>query len=543
MYAPFSSLAFVVPLLAAGLCASIIAHLWQRREELGVAWLIALAGSVGVLNTGAAWGSLLAREAMILDLARFSAVMAITAALAWLGFALAYSGLATHTVKGSWVAAMSLLGGGLGLAVVLSGSELLVSGVTPVSGFAGRVRWLLEPGAGSGLALWLGSSGLGLATLIILTHLGQSPGHWPQRLAVLAAPILLGAGVALTRSGEGVALFGAEPLPIAAALATAAVCHVLIGDQPVGAEPVARSTVVEEMKDPVLVLGRDGSIVDLNRSARDQLGLELRGPLPFEVATLWATSWDSRERGVTPPPSRLELDLVYGTRAVFELTMTPLGPRAGRNRTVLVLRDITERERMEQELRRASESLRFLANTDGLTGLTNRRRFEERLHEEVERAQRYGRPLALVLLDLDHFKTVNDTWGHPAGDRVLRGTSDTIQSVLREMDVAGRIGGEELAVLLPETDEAGALALAERLRAEIKEAVHRSEHQRPGHVSARLGGPWSGVGEEHDAHTLLSIADQALYEAKVGGRDRVVSKQVAAPVGADRLTVSCGVLR
>ena len=296
-------------------------------------------------------------------------------------------------------------------------------------------------------------------------------------------------------------------------------------------EPVARSAVVEEMDDAVLVLGRDGSIVDVNRAAREQLGLEVRGPLPFQIATLWAASWDTRERGLSQPSTRLELELVYGNQAVFELTMTPLGPRAGRNRTVLVLRDITERERMERELRKATDSLRFLANTDGLTGLANRRRFEERLREEVERAHRYRRPLALVLLDLDHFKTVNDTWGHPAGDRVLRGTALAIQSVLREMDVAGRIGGEELAVLLPEADEAGALTLAERLRLKIKEAVHRSDDGQPFHVTASLGVTWLEEGQEHDAEVLLSTGDQALYEAKVGGRDRVVSKQVTGRVG------------
>lgn len=529
MYAPALGLAFVVPVLAAGLCASVLAHLWQRKDELGVPWLLAMAAAVGVLNAATAWGSLLAAGSVPPGVARFSGAMEVTAALAWFGFALVYSGHATHAARVSWILAAGLLGTGLGLGSLLAGSDLLVAAAPPASLVSGAASSLLGPGFAAGPAFWLGWSGLGLGTLIVLTQLGQSPGHWPQRLAVVAGPALLGLGVTLSQAatGDGVALLGAAAFPASAALATAMVAHALIGDRPAGAEPVARSAVVEEMEDPVVVLGRDGSIVDLNRTARERLGLEIRGPLPFEVATHWAASWDSRERGVTQPPSRLELELVYGTRAIFELTMTPLGPRAGRSRTVLVLRDITERERMERELRRATESLRFLANTDGLTGLTNRRRFEERLHEEVERAQRYGRPLALVLLDLDHFKTVNDTWGHPAGDRVLRGTSETIRSVLREMDVAGRLGGEELAVILPETDEAGALALAERLRVEIKEAVHRSDDQQPFHVTASLGITWLEVGEEHDTETLLSTADQALYEAKVGGRDRVVSKPVA----------------
>jgi diguanylate cyclase (GGDEF)-like protein/PAS domain S-box-containing protein len=335
----------------------------------------------------------------------------------------------------------------------------------------------------------------------------------------------------LPSAADGRLAVGADPVAVASALATWLVAHVLIGDQPTGAEPVARSAVVEEMEDAVLVLGRDGSIVDLNRTARDRLGFEVRGPLPVQIGTLWASTVESLRRGGTRPAERVELELVYGTRATFELTMTPLGPRAGRNRTVLVLRDVTERDRMEQELRRATESLRFLANTDSLTGLANRRRFEERLREEVERAHRYERPLSLVLIDLDHFKTVNDTWGHPAGDRVLRGTAEVLQSVLREMDVAGRLGGEELAILLPETDEAGARSLADRLRREIKETEHRSDDDQPFHVTASVGIAWLAVGAEHDAEALFSTADQALYEAKGGGRDRVVTKAIGSRVG------------
>lgn len=531
MYAAPSGPTFFIALMAMGLCAWIVVHLWGSRDELGAPWLLAMVGSVGMVNAASAWGSVLARESMVLDLTRFAAVMEVTASLAWLGFALAYSGLTTQAVRGSRILATVLLGTGLCLGALLSGSDLLVAGVTPISEVTGQVSWLAEPGSATNLALWLGWSGLGLATLIILAHLAQSPGHWAQRVTVLAAPACLGVGVILSSVGESLPLLGGDQLPAAAALASALVAHVLIGDRPAGAEPVARSAVVEEMDDAVLVLGRDGSIVDVNRAAREQLGLEVRGPLPFQIGTLWAASWDTRERGVSQLSERMELELVYGNQAVFELTMTPLGPRAGRNRTVLVLRDITEREQMERELRRATASLRFLANTDGLTGLANRRRFEERLREEVERAQRYQRPLALVLLDLDHFKTVNDTWGHPAGDRVLRRTALAMQSVLREMDVAGRIGGEELAVLLPETDEAGALALAERLRLNIKGAVHRSDDDQPFHVTASLGVTWLEVGEEHDAEVLMSTGDQGLYEAKVGGRDRVVSKQVPTGVG------------
>src|SRR5207237_8526449 len=113
---------------------------------------------------------------------------------------------------------------------------------------------------------------------------------------------------------------------------------------------------------------------------------------------------------------------------------------------------------------RLYEQTERLATTDGLTGLLNRRTFSAMLEKRLREAQRYRRPLSLLLLDIDHFKKVNDTHGHPAGDAVLRGVARPAQKAARDTDVAARYGGEEMALILPETDARGALAIAERLR-------------------------------------------------------------------------------
>lgn len=166
------------------------------------------------------------------------------------------------------------------------------------------------------------------------------------------------------------------------------------------------------------------------------------------------------------------------------------------------------------------------ADHDSLTGVHNRRNFEERLKDEVKRHGRYNLPLSLVMLDLDHFKRVNDTWGHIIGDRVLQSAARIIEKTIRGSDYCARYGGEEFAVLLPHTDLESATLLAERLRSAM--CGHEQEAGQARFTTtcslgvACLDG--SGTGSPHD---LVSGADAALYEAKAAGRNRVaVSRSV-----------------
>ncbi|HEX6648075.1 MAG TPA: diguanylate cyclase [Pyrinomonadaceae bacterium] len=158
------------------------------------------------------------------------------------------------------------------------------------------------------------------------------------------------------------------------------------------------------------------------------------------------------------------------------------------------------------------------AFTDHLTGLANRRRFERQLEREVGRVQRFDRPFSLLMIDIDSFKNVNDTFGHDAGDEAIRRISKVLCEGTRGIDLAARIGGEEFAVLLVETNKEGGFEVAERLRTAIKAL----EIPRAGRVTASFG-----VAEcPSDAQTaaeILKAADIALYEAKRNGRDQVVA--------------------
>jgi diguanylate cyclase (GGDEF)-like protein len=210
-------------------------------------------------------------------------------------------------------------------------------------------------------------------------------------------------------------------------------------------------------------------------------------------------------------------------------------------RTALDGRDETGRlgQRLDELIAGMQETQR-LSVTDPLTGLGNRRRLAEELHLEIERASRFGRTLGVLALDLDHFKAVNDRYGHRAGDAVLIETAARIRSALREVDMAFRQGGEEFVVLLPETDIAGSMTAAQRVGA----AVRNAAFPLVGHSAFETVGVTISVGvavfprHAQNGVDLLDAADQALYGAKAAGRNTVVlagstgtGSDITRPVG------------
>src|SRR6185503_11249199 len=158
---------------------------------------------------------------------------------------------------------------------------------------------------------------------------------------------------------------------------------------------------------------------------------------------------------------------------------------------------------------------------DGLTGLYNRRAFDEMLGREMARHERQSGRMALLLLDIDHFKSLNDTLGHLAGDAALRHVARVVLQALRKGDLPARYGGEEFAAILPATDESGALKLAERVRKALEAGQTVFEGARIA-VTASFGtAVWPADGQEIDS--LVAAADRALYAAKEAGRNRVVA--------------------
>jgi two-component system cell cycle response regulator len=163
--------------------------------------------------------------------------------------------------------------------------------------------------------------------------------------------------------------------------------------------------------------------------------------------------------------------------------------------------------------------LEELATTDGLTGLLNKRALTDMGHQKLKSAARFGRPLSLLVCDIDHFKKVNDTHGHDVGDLVIKGFADVLKRVKRDTDAVGRFGGEEFVVVSEETDERGATQLAERIRSELAATVFPTELG-PLSVTCSVGvAPFPAAGQTWEA--LFKATDDALYASKRGGRNRV----------------------
>jgi two-component system cell cycle response regulator len=175
---------------------------------------------------------------------------------------------------------------------------------------------------------------------------------------------------------------------------------------------------------------------------------------------------------------------------------------------------------MAEMLEKNQTELKALAVRDGLTGLFNHREFYRRLEEEIERVRRYQHPCSLLMLDIDHFKKINDTYGHQAGDRALRILANWIRSEVRPTDQVFRYGGEEFAIILPETPETEALKVAERIRKGVSECAITLVNGEELYVTMSFGVAMFSNDAE-SAEELVSHADRALYGAKDAGRNRV----------------------
>ncbi len=193
---------------------------------------------------------------------------------------------------------------------------------------------------------------------------------------------------------------------------------------------------------------------------------------------------------------------------------------------VLELKESKEKsERFARELQEANAKLEQLAFKDGLTGIFNHRYFQEILDKEMARAKRYGHPLGLLLFDIDYFKKVNDSYGHPAGDKVLINLAQQISNTIRPSDIIARYGGEEFAVILPETKGSGLKVFAERLRRCAANLTTSTENG-PIQVTISCGGALLSPTDSINKQNFIDIVDRALYQSKDKGRNRVTVLQL-----------------
>jgi diguanylate cyclase (GGDEF)-like protein/PAS domain S-box-containing protein len=256
---------------------------------------------------------------------------------------------------------------------------------------------------------------------------------------------------------------------------------------------------------------------------------------PEDVPIVVAAIERNLSIGVIPTPTAARIRKKDGTFTWLEVTVRVARHSATGEATesVLVMRDISERKLLE-------EKLSALALIDGLTGLANRRAFDEVLEREWKRTLRESSQISLLLLDIDFFKQFNDRYGHQVGDDCLRTVASAITRVVRSTDVVARYGGEEIAIVLPSSDTTGAVETAEKVRAAIEalRITHEGNLETGGWVTASIGVATALArqgGTMRMPESLLLAADNALYKAKHEGRNRVATALLIAPAEASKI--------
>ncbi|MCC6147832.1 MAG: diguanylate cyclase [Anaerolineaceae bacterium] len=351
-----------------------------------------------------------------------------------------------------------------------------------------------------------------LASLLFLTRYLQSGSLYRSQVGIVLVGASLPLGANLLSFFAIISIPIHEIIPLVFGASNLIIAWALYRYHLFELAPVARDFLFEHMPEGILALDQSGRILDLNPTAECILASKKSAVLGRSISDFppFETSWFNRGSG------RREIALQQGGLAtLYEIQSSLIGePTSGSAVHLVILRDIQDRKRAESQLQ-------HLAITDSLTGVHNRRQVLFLATCELARACETHLPLSLILLDVDHFKSVNDTTGHQAGDRTLEGLTYLISEDLGKQDIFGRYGGDEFLIVLPETNLEAALRVAERLRKRT-EKFSVPARSAPVCVTISMGVTTAQPGRPCDLDTLLEQADKALYQAKSAGRNQVV---------------------
>jgi diguanylate cyclase (GGDEF)-like protein/PAS domain S-box-containing protein len=272
-------------------------------------------------------------------------------------------------------------------------------------------------------------------------------------------------------------------------------------------------TIIMGSNEGMVVTDNEGKIVLVNQAAELLLGKTAEAIIEGGFLAMLDDPERMKRRLDAPVTSSDPEIVLYNQRflAVYAATIHSANGRLTGH--AALLRDMTEEKRLENMLRQ-------LSNSDALTGLHNRRYLDESLAQEFRRAVHAGRPLSILMFDIDHFKKFNDTFGHDQGDRVLKAFAATATACVRDLDIACRYGGEEFMIIATETDQHGAMTLAERIRVAVEQMVVDGLH-----VTTSIGVAGLLETRAETPTQLVELADAALYRAKEAGRNRTMQTE------------------
>jgi diguanylate cyclase (GGDEF)-like protein/PAS domain S-box-containing protein len=512
------------PLLAALVCVGAYFRLLKKRRVPGIYAVLALLAAVLFWSATDFLGTLVTDLGLKQVIGRFSYLGVVLVPVTWFAFAVSYTRrqMRLPPIMLNVICVIPLLTIGLVMSNDWHGLIWASSWLIEANGYIGLINepgpWFYAYGIYAYLLIVIG-------TTILAWSISQTTGELKPVLAVVFTPLVVCVANLFSFSPINPSPWF-DTTMLGFVIAAMILDGGLLRYGVLDTIPVVRDSVVEQLSDGVVVINCEGMIIDINPSA-----LEVFGTSRAKVSNKSITHYVKTVPLETLLAKRRQNLEVSKDDMAFEISISSLDASSPEADVVLVFRDVTARRKAEQDLRQVQDELVRLAHTDYLTGLHNRRFFMQRLEEECERVRRHGSNLSVLLFDLDHFKLVNDTCGHDLGDRVLKRVAKVTMDVKRITDVAARIGGEEFALLLPETDQRGAVQLAQRLREsvaeleikELEEAVDDGG-QRP-RVTTSVGVATVGVSSD-DIDNVLNYADEALYKAKNSGRNAVCCAEI-----------------
>jgi diguanylate cyclase (GGDEF)-like protein len=431
--------------------------------------------------------------------------------------------------RGLLIAGLTLVAAFDACAVFNPGHLFYVS-ITPIPLDRGVPLYVRGP-------LWYGFVALLFAeTLATIAYTAaRQRGRSPRRRRIYLGTILIPVAPMITGAVDalGIVHFGADPSPSSFLISAPILAWLLTRNQLCDPMPIARSALLDVLPDAVIVLDASGCVAEANPAARRLPGMPARlAGAPTSALADWSRPIAAalEHRAGAPMMAKIPLD----PPRYYELTATSLEEDGIVCGALLVLRDMTRRETTESRLRTAlgelndqlTENLRLQgelrgeARRDPLTNLLNRRALDESLPALLADAARAVRPFAAVMIDIDHFKMINDQFGHGVGDQVLQAFARRLESLSRPGDVLFRVGGEEFLALLPNTRLGDALELARRWLGDVRAGVQVDERLIHLTFSAGIA---AATGSAIAPGQLIAHADAAAYRAKREGRDRIVA--------------------
>lgn len=368
-----------------------------------------------------------------------------------------------------------------------------------------------------------------LSVLAVGFQFTRSRFHLSHLLTITFFPVAAGLAYLLPNNAFPFLPEAVNPVIFSTTIGLAAFTCSLLWSQFLEVRPIARELVLNLLPDAMAVVSSSGIVLDCNtqfahlldREVRTTVGNSLTDHLPASAWTLV---------GTLEATKKLELEVNDSLR-IFEVHLASVDLRGKHGEVLMLLRDTTEQTLAHQQLKESQAELHALnielarlSNTDALTGLRNRRYFLDQLGQEYERSARLDQSFAMLSIDLDDFKSINDNYGHATGDQALISAARAMEQQCRAVDTLARVGGEEFMVILLGINDAELERVAERFRKAIAETLVRPSDNSEFGLTASIGA--AHIRPNTDIQTALHQIDEALYTAKRAGRNRVVIKEL-----------------